>query len=227
MLMHPWDRALDDAEWRAWIDDGHDFGQLVVNGGRGVVDGDPEPPLVIPTHFCAGDEQTVLVHLARPNPVWPAIARSPLVVLSVVDDYAYIPATWRAKDGIPPEDGVPTSYYAAVQFTCRAELVDDPEAKAELLRRQLAHFQPRGDHATVAVDAAPYGPLLAGIRGLRLHVSSVVAKFKYDDQKPRELREAVAGRLVARDTGRDASAAAEQRRRLASIGTWTPAERRP
>lgn len=219
MLMHPWDRALDDAESRAWIDDGHDFGQLVVNGS-------PGPPLVVPTHFC-GDGQTLLVHLARPNPVWPAIARDPLVVLSVVDDYAYIPATWRAKDGVPPENGVPTSYYAAVQFTCRAELVDEPEAKAELLRRQLAHFQPGGDHAAVAVGADPYGPMLAGIRGLRLHVSSVVAKFTYDDQKPRQLREAVAERLLGRDTGRDDSAAREQRRRLAAIGTWTPADRRP
>jgi len=91
---------------------------------------------------------------------------------------AYIPTTWRAKAGGPDEDGVPTSYYAAVQLTCQAEIVDDPQRKAELLRRQLAHFQPRGDHAQVAVDMPPYGRMLSGIRGLRLHVASVAAKFK-------------------------------------------------
>ncbi len=32
MLIHPWDAALDDDEWRDWLADGRDFGQLVVNG---------------------------------------------------------------------------------------------------------------------------------------------------------------------------------------------------
>ncbi|WP_246053020.1 hypothetical protein [Actinocorallia herbida] len=33
-----------------------------------------------------------------------------------------------------------------MQFTCRAHIIDDPGAKTELLRRQLARFQPDGDH---------------------------------------------------------------------------------
>lgn len=118
------------------------------------------------------------------NPVWRTLQARPAVLMSVVDDYAYIPTTWRAKAGDPDEDGVPTSYYAAVQLTCEAEIIDEPEAKAELLRRQLAHFQPAGDHAQVAVDRPPYGRMLAGIRGLRLHVQTVTAEFKYDDYNP-------------------------------------------
>lgn len=214
MLVQPWDAALDEDEWRAWIDDGRDFGQLVVNGT-------PGPPLVVPTHF-SRDGSLLLVHLARPNAVWAALDRDPQVVLSVVDDYAYIPTTWRAAAGVPAEDGVPTSYYAAVQFTCSAELVDDPAAKAELLRRQLAHFQPEGDHAAVAVDTPPYGRMLAGIRAVRLHVTAVAAKFKFDDQKPLEHRERVAANLLDRATGRDGAAADQQRRRLDRIGTWSP-----
>jgi transcriptional regulator len=108
--------------------------------------------------------------------------------MSLVDDYAYFPTTWRAKAGGPDEDGVPTSYYSAVQLTCHAQIVDDPQDKAELLRRQLAHFQPQGDHAQVAVDMPPYGRMLSGIRGLRLHMTSVAAKFKYDDHNPQEHR---------------------------------------
>ncbi|UQI46360.1 FMN-binding negative transcriptional regulator [Streptomyces sp. HU2014] len=215
MLVHPWDAALDAAEWRGWIDDGHDFGQLVVNGVPG------EPPAVVPTHFCA-DGTTLLVHLARPNPVWRALERDPRVVLSVVGDYAFVPGTWRAPAGTPPEDGVPTSYYSAVQFTCRAEIVDGAADKAELLRRQLAHFQPAGDHADVHPGRPPYGRMLPGIRGLRLHVSSVLAKFKYDDHKPLRHRESVADRLSARDQGLDAPAARRQRRRLDRVGTWDP-----
>lgn len=138
--------------------------------------------------------------------------------MSVLDDYAYIPTTWRAKAGGPDEDGVPTSYYSAVQLTCQAEIVDEPQEKAELLRRQLAYFQPQGDHAQVAVDLPPYGRMLSGIRGLRLHIISV-AKFKYDDHDPQEYRARVAER---RGSGRDHSAATQQRRRLQEIGEWKP-----
>jgi transcriptional regulator len=215
MLIHPWDGAISETEWRDWLAAGHDFGQLAVN------DPDNGAPHVIPTHF-AVDGDTLLVHLARPNKVWAAIQARPTVVMSVVDDYAYVPTTWRAKAGGPDEDGVPTSYYSAVQLTCHAEIVDDPQRKAELLRRQLAHFQPRGDHAQVGVDMPPYGRMLPGIRGLRLHIASVAAKFKYDDHNPQEHRARVAERLESRGSGRDRSAAAQQRRRLKEIGEWKP-----
>ncbi|GHD85363.1 FMN-binding negative transcriptional regulator [Streptomyces naganishii] len=213
MLVHPWDAGLDADEWQTWLAEGHDFGQLAVNGLPG------SPPMVVPTHF-SRDGDRLLVHLARPNPVWEAIEHDPAVVLTVIGDYAFVPGPWRAADGVPPTDGVPTSYYAAVQFTCRAHVVDDPEAKAELLRRQLAHFQPEGDHAPVAVDRPPYGRMLSGIRGLRLEVTDVRAKFKYDDHKPVEHRARVADRLTARDRDLDAGTARQQRRRLDRIGPW-------
>src|ERR1700719_3548467 len=141
MLIHPWDAAGSDTGWRAGLAGPH-CGQLAVSDpGAGA-------PHVIPTHFVI-DGDTLLVHLARPNKVWAAIQARPTVVMSVLDDYAYVPTTWRAKAGGPDEDGVPTSYYSAVQLTCEAEIVDDPESKAELLRVQLAHFQSHGDHAQV------------------------------------------------------------------------------
>jgi len=65
MLIHPWDAASSETEWRDWPA-GHDFGQLAVNDpGNGA-------PHVNPTHF-ALDGDTLLVHLARPNQVWAAI----------------------------------------------------------------------------------------------------------------------------------------------------------
>lgn len=144
-FIQPWDAGMDEAEWQTWIAEGHDFGLLRVNGLPG------QAPAVVPTHFTS-DGSDLLIHLARPNPVWKAIENDPNVTFTVTGDYAFIPGTWRAKPDTSPTDGVPTSYYAAVQFTCRAHLLDAPEAKAELLRRQLAHFQPDGDHASVAVD---------------------------------------------------------------------------
>jgi len=105
----------------------------------------------------------VLVHLARPNPVWRLIEAQPRVVLTVVDDDAYVPTTWRAAPRGPARDAVPTSYYAAVQLRCQAEIVDDPEDKAELLRRQLRLLQPEQEHAAVSVDNPPYARLLPGV----------------------------------------------------------------
>ena len=104
--------------------------------------------MVLPAHFTlAGDD--LLLHLARPNPVWPHLLAAAQVRLAVVDDFAYIPSYWRAKAGGPDEDGVPTSYYTAVQFVCRPTVVDDPQGKVDILTAQFADIQPEGQHATV------------------------------------------------------------------------------
>ena len=141
MLIHPWDAATGPAEWQDWLAATDRFGMLAVNNL------DPaRAPLVLPLHFTvAGDE--LLMHLARPNPVWPHLEAAAEVRLAVTGDYAYIPTYWRARAGGPDEDGVPTSYYAAVQFVCRPTVVDDHRGKAEILTARLADFQPEGRHA--------------------------------------------------------------------------------
>lgn len=207
MLVHRSDAAIDDEEWRTWLADGHDWGHLVVNTAT-------RWPIALPTHFLFDGDQEVVLHLARGNPVWPAIERSGAALLSVTDDYAFIPGSWRPPEGAPAEHGVPTSYYAAVQLACFATIVDEPGGKADILRRQLAHFQPAVDHADLQVGRPPYGPLLPGIRGLRLTVDHVTAKFKYDDARPAALRRQVAERLAQRATGRDRQARAQLLRRL-------------
>jgi transcriptional regulator len=211
VLIHPWDAAIDDAEWRDWLAGGHDFGQLIAGG--------PERdwPIVVPTHFVL-DGDVVQLHLARPNPVWHAIEENPRVVMSVVGDYTFIPGYWRPAEGLPSEYGVPTTYYGAVQLLCEATIVDEPDEKARILVAQLGHFQPEGGHAEAAVGAEPYGRMLAGIRGLRLQIVKVNAKFKYDDHKPLKLREEASNRLAERGTERDAQVRAQQQRRIAELG---------
>jgi transcriptional regulator len=213
MLIHPWDAASPD-EWRDWLGTTAPFGQLAVTSS------DPgSAPIVIPTHAVIEGE-TLLVHLARPNPLWAHISAHPRVLFSVIGDYAYIPSTWRAKAGGPDEDGVPTSYYAAVQFTCDATIITDPEEKAQLLRTQLRHLQPAGDHAAVEVDEAPYGRMLPGLQGLVLDIIEINAKFKYDDHNPADHRRRIIENLKGRGTASDAGAAVQQARRLADRGEW-------
>ncbi|MHA3022359.1 FMN-binding negative transcriptional regulator [Mycobacterium sp. BMJ-28] len=220
MLIHPWDAALDAAEWQDWLAGTDHFGILAVNN----IDAG-QAPVLVPTHFTVAGEQ-LLLHLARPNPVWPHLEAAAEVRFAVIGDYAYIPTYWRAKAGGADEDGVPTSYYASVQFVCTPTIVDDPDGKSELLNAQLADFQPEGGFSTVAAGEAPYGRMLGGIRGVRLHIVRVDAKFKYDDHNPVEHRKRVTGNLEQRDRGLDPGAATQQRRRLAAIDDWNTFRRK-
>ncbi|MEU6127461.1 FMN-binding negative transcriptional regulator [Streptomyces sp. NPDC047123] len=210
MLIHPWDAARADGEWQQWLAR-HDFGQLAVNGLPG------EPPHVQPLHFVHEPDQgphgRILTHLARPNPVWPALEADPEVLLSVVDDYVYVPGPWQAPPDIPAEHGVPTSFYAAVQLRCTARIVDDPAEKADVLNRQVDHFQPEGGSARAAAGEAPYGRMLSGIRALILDVTDVRAKFKYASHKPAEVQGRIAAGLAERQGPRDEAARAHQVRR--------------
>jgi len=202
VLIRRHDEPLSDAEWRAFLAD-HDFGELIAPGaGRDL-------PIVVPTHFIYDGDKTVLLHLARPNPVWRALDERPRALLSVFGAYTFIPGHWNQD-----EYGVPTSYYAAVQLACDVEIVDEPAGIAAILERQLAHFQPEGKHAPVEPGDNPYGKLLGSIRGIRLSVTDVRAKFKFGANRTVEHREAVAAKLAERDRPLDVEARTNLVRRL-------------
>ncbi len=203
VLIHRHDAPLDDAEWRAFLAD-HDFGELIAPGaGRDL-------PVVVPTHFVWDGASEVVLHLARVNPVWGALAERPRALLSVFGAYAYIPGHWNQD-----EYGVPTSYYAAVQLACDVELVDDEGRLAAILERQLGHFQPEGRHAAVEPGDNRYGTLLPGIRGIRLTITDVRAKLKFGTNRTAQHREAVAEKLAERGRPLDLEARAHVLDRIA------------
>ncbi|MGH3332734.1 MAG: FMN-binding negative transcriptional regulator [Nocardioidaceae bacterium] len=199
MLIHPWDAAAED-EWRDLLERAS-FGQVIAAGG-----GDGYPT-VVPSHFVYDGAEQIWLHLARPNPVWRAIEENPRVVFSVIADYTYVEAAWNAETGTPPEHGVPTSYYSAVQFRCVAEIVDDPGEKITILRRQLGHLEP-ADSTRVppSWDIDSDRRLLPGIRGLRLTIDSVLAKMKYGGNRTAAKREEIAERLAQRNGPMDHAA---------------------
>jgi transcriptional regulator len=209
MLVHPWDAAGDLEEARAFLL-AQGFGQLIAAGrGRDVA-------VVVPTQYSL-DGDDILLHLARPNPIWPAIEENPMVLLSVAGDWAFVPSRWKAVGDEDPALGIPTTYYAAVQVTARAEIVDEVGGvggvggKAAILRLQQGDVDPGGGW----VDPAEHGRTLAGIRGLRLHVTDVRGKFKYGGNVDEEHRLAVAALLAERDGPGDRAARAHLLRRLA------------
>ncbi|WP_067434429.1 FMN-binding negative transcriptional regulator [Nocardioides jensenii] len=198
MLIHPWD-AVDD--WHALVP-AHDFGQLITVGQ---VDG---WPVIVPTHFVVeGDE--VLLHLARPNPVWRALEADDRVVMGLIGDYVYVDASMNAEPGTDPDLGVPTSYYTALQLRGRATVVDDPAEKAAILARQLAHLEPDGStRVTPGIDVESDRRQLPGIRGVRIWIDDVRAKQKYGGNKPVEQRLDIAESLARRNQAGDQAARA-------------------
>jgi len=187
VLIHRHDAPLDEAEWRAFLKE-HDFGELIAPGA------DRDLPVVVPTHFLWDGDKEVVLHLAKPNPVWDALAERPRALLSVFGAYTYIPGHWNQD-----EYGVPTSYYAAVQLACDAEVIDEPARIAAILERQLGHFQPEGRHAPVLAGGEDrYGKLLPNIRGIRLAVTDVRAKLKFGTNRTVEHRQVVAEKLGER-----------------------------
>jgi len=202
MLIHPWDTSGSDQEWVDFVR-AQGFGHLVAIGRE------REVPVVVPTQFALLSPQEVLLHLARPNPIWAALAENPTVLLSVAGDWAYIPAAWKALGAEDPRMGVPTTYYAAVQLIATAHIVDDQAGKVAILREQLGVTEP----GSGAADPAEHGRTLAGIRGLRLAVREVRAKFKYGGNVDDNHRAEVAQRLADRNGPGDSAALAHLRRR--------------
>lgn len=194
MLIHRHDAPLGEDEWRAFLST-HDFGELIAPGR------DRDLPIVVPTHFVWDGAHEVVLHLAKPNPVWDALAERPRALLSVFGAYTFIPGHWNQD-----EYGVPTSYYAAVQLACDARVTDEETEIASILERQLDHFQPEGMHAPVEPGGNRYGQLIPSVRGIVLTVTGVRAKLKFGTNRTVEHRRAIAEKLGERGTPLDLEA---------------------
>ncbi len=207
MFVAPVDATLGESEWRDFVG-AHPFGHLVACGGPSRAF-----PVVVPTQFVLAGT-TVWLHLVRANPVFEALAEDPRVVLSVADDWAFVPSSWKAIGSEDPLLGIPTTYYGAVQLAGEARVHDErisPGSVAEILRRQLSTFQPE---VPVADPSESHTAKLAGILGIEIRVSQVLAKFKYGGNVDEAHRRAVVARLGERGGPGDEAAAAHVVRRL-------------
>ena len=207
MFIAPADATRGEDEWRSFVTS-HPFGHLVAPGGpgRGL-------PVVVPTQFVLED-RTVWLHLVRANPIFGALAENPRVLLSVADDWAFIPSSWKAIGDEDPALGIPTTYYGAVQLAGTATVYDErsaPGSVAAILRRQLGTFQPEVD---VADPGQAHATKLLGILGISIDVEQVSAKFKYGGNVDEAHRRSVVEHLHERGASGDDAAAEHVVRRL-------------
>lgn len=206
MLIRPADRAWNDEEWKGFVRR-QGFGQLIA-AGRG-----SEVPCVAPTHFAYDGQSRVIMHFVKDNPILQALHQSAMGLLAVVGDVAFIPGYVNAGEESPPEWGVPTSYYAAVQLIGKCRIVDDPAEMARILTELLDRFQPEGRHEPVEAGNNPYGRQFSAIRGVEMAVQGVHAKFKFGGNRPMVHRDHVAEALAKRQAPGDAGVLEHMARR--------------
>jgi transcriptional regulator len=207
MYTAPADATFGEAEWRPFVE-ANSFGHLVAAGRQRDV------PVVVPTQFVL-EGDTVRLHLVRTNPLFGALAENPRVLLSVAGDWAFIPSAWKTIGDEDPALGIPTTYYAAVQLTGTATVVDERQSAgsvAEILRIQLSDLQP---DVPIADPAAAHPRQIQSILGITIAVEAVAAKFKYGGNVDEAHRLAVVEHLGARQGPGDAAAAGHVLRRLA------------
>lgn len=206
MLATRYDAPLSDTEWRTFLAT-QDFGQLIA------VAPDDALPLVVPAHYLydgdRGPAGALELHLHRDNPVWAVLesqeARNGTsrAVFAVLDAAVYIPTQWNAPPSTDPVWAAPTSYYAAVQAVGRVVIVDDPAELAAMLTRQLAQMQPEGGHGPIEPGSSPFGRMLKAIRGFRLEIEDVRAKFKFGGNKSSAHQRQIAEQLMWRGAPAD------------------------
>ncbi|MGZ4688157.1 MAG: FMN-binding negative transcriptional regulator [Acidimicrobiia bacterium] len=200
MLIHGHDRDDDPQRWRSFLEQ-QGFGHLVAAGSDRAV------PVVVPTQFVLADTE-ILFHLVATNPIFDALAENERAMLSIAGDWAFIPGSWKAIGDEDPRRGIPTTYYAAVQVTGTCEIETKPDDVASVLATQLAALDPDGEY----VDPREHGARLRAIRGIRLSIEDVRAKYKYGGNVDQPHRDAVAELLAARDGPGDRAALEHLRR---------------
>jgi transcriptional regulator len=172
--------------------DAHAFGALLT-----VVDG---RPMVSHLPFLADREAQVLhCHVARANPHWRELERSPEALVIFAGPHGYVSPTWYAERG-----GVPTWNYTVVHAHGSARAVDD----AERTRRHVEGLAAKYERGRPAPWVPDYDTRrLTGIVGIDLHVSRLEGKFKLSQNRSDADRVRVVAQLTASGRGEDAALA--------------------
>jgi transcriptional regulator len=138
-------------------------------------------------------------HVARANPQWQGIARSPQVLAVFAGPHGYVSPTWYAERG-----GVPTWNYAVVHAHGEAVCIDDAEHKRKHVEALAAKYE-RGSRAPWVPDYDVRR--LGGIVGIEIRIGRLEGKFKLSQNRSAADRAEVIAQLAATGRGGDAALA--------------------
>ena len=216
MLIHPWDAALDPTSGRT--------GWPRPTGSGCSWSTTSTPPRrrwCVPAHFTlAGDGAAAST--------WPGRTRSGRTCRRPRrSGWPWSATTPTSRRTGGPRPAAPTRTACRPATTPRCSSCAGPPSSTTPRARRTSSppnsptSNPRAATPPSPSTQAPYGRMLSGIRGIRLPVLRVDAKFKYDDHNPVDHRERVIDQPAANaTTGSTPGPPTQQQRRLDAIGDW-------
>ena len=169
MLIRDVDCDEDPDRWRAFLVD-QGFGHFVAAGRARAV------PVVVPTQYVLTDDRDRVPPRRDESGVRRRSRRTRGRVMSVAGDWAFIPGAWKAIGDEDPARGIPTTYYAAVQVTGECTIQSRARSTSRRVLETAARaLDPDGEY----VDPSEHGARLRAIRGIRMTIEDVRAKYKY------------------------------------------------
>ena len=126
-----------------------------------------------------GDQWVLLGHVARPNPHWRYLQTRPQAVVTFLGPHAYM-----SPKVYPDLARVPTWNYLAVHCTVQASLLEEPQAKDELLKKLIGDHEPLYAEQWRGLGDEFSRKMLAGIVAFELQVTDVRCKLKINQHRP-------------------------------------------
>lgn len=134
----------------------------------------------IPFHLEERGEQLLLLgHCAKPNPHWRYLQARPLAVVTFLGPQAYM-----SPQVYPDLVRVPTWNYLAVHGTVQATLIEDAQAKEDLLKKLIGDHDPSYVAQWRDLEPAYQQRMLAGIIAFELQVIDLQCKLKLNQHRP-------------------------------------------
>lgn len=164
----------DDPALAAAVMRAHPFATLVSNDDEGF-------PFAthLPLHLKEQDGGFVILgHVAKPNAHWRYLQARPQALAIFRGAHAYL-----SPKVYPDLQRVPTWNYLAVHCKVEATLIEDPDAKDQLLKTLIGEHEPAYAEQWRSLDGEFARKMLAGMVGFELKVTAWECKLKLNQHR--------------------------------------------
>jgi transcriptional regulator len=126
-----------------------------------------------------GDKLVLFGHCAKPNAHWKYLKARPQAVVTFLGPNAYL-----SPQIYPDLARVPSWNYVAVHCTVKATLIEETDAKDQLLKKLIGDHEPRYKQQWIDLGAEFQHKMLMGIVGFELQVLDLQCKIKLNQHRP-------------------------------------------
>lgn len=132
------------------------------------------------------DNNTLIGHLSRHNPVLANIENNALVKVIYTGPHGYISPRWHS------EQKVPTWNYASISLNCRLSIINCVEKKLYMLKTLSSYFDPQWSFNAFdnEKNTSQVHAMLNAITVFKLEIVKIQSKFKLSQNRSLACRQA-------------------------------------